>query len=212
MPIGTLINLEWAPSFCSKAFMQTYREGFDACSHSPNSPTIGGNFINWSATAFVQKPYWSPTPLNLNAGFKQFHGIIYGLNSHYLNGVIQVCLKTEVDTHTLTGHIRNDGYNPPLIIEHKGCTNIDVAKALKTSGENVTLDTGYFIFPTWMTPKPQPPDIQMDGRIKIKEITTCGIDETSANNPELVYFNMPSAYGSVIDYYSDLGPNSIIPL
>lgn len=53
------------PSFHSTAFMQAYTKGFDACSHNLNYSTVGpSSFVNWSATAFVQKSYWSPTPLN----------------------------------------------------------------------------------------------------------------------------------------------------
>lgn len=186
------------PSFHSKAFMQAYTTGFDACSHNLNNSTVGhSSFVNWSAIAFVQKPYWSPTPLNLSTGFKQFHAILYRINTQNVYGVIQVCLKSEVDTHTSTGYVTNDGINPPLIIEHKGCTHINVEKALKTSGENVTLDAGYFIFPTWMAPKP--PDIWMSACIKIQKVTTCMGYTQPANNPELVYMDMDEAYRDVFD-------------
>jgi hypothetical protein len=77
--------------------MQAYTKGFDACSHNLNYSTPGpSSFVNWSATAFVQKPYWSSIPLNVSAGFKQFHAILYGVNSNYNNGVIQVCLNSDV--------------------------------------------------------------------------------------------------------------------
>jgi hypothetical protein len=78
----------------------------------------------------------------------------------------------------------------------------DVKNALKTSGENVTLDAGYFIFPTWMAPKP--PDIWMNACIVIKGVTTCGGYTQPANNPELVYMDMRMPYHNVIDYYWDL--------
>jgi hypothetical protein len=115
------------PIFHSKAFMQAYRNGFEACSHNLNYSTVGpSSFVNWSATAFVQKPFWSPTPLNLSDGFKQFHAILYEINTNNVHpnyGLIQVCLNTNVDTHTFTGHIRNDGLTSHYYRTYRMCSS-----------------------------------------------------------------------------------------
>jgi tetratricopeptide (TPR) repeat protein len=77
------------PSFHSKAFMQTYTEGFDACSNNSNDSRI-----KLGTTASVQKPYWTSSNVTVSPDLKKYHLFLDGVDGIFQNGNenLRVCL------------------------------------------------------------------------------------------------------------------------
>ena len=158
------------PSFHSKAFMQAYSEGFDACSGNSNSQSESSGNSDGAFT--VQNPYWIPHDV-YQPGFKNIavfmdrvdtsHRVTYaqicGIECRYVmdkpqSDILKVCLESEVAN-----------------ITHKACHTIDTANELQKSGQGHTgtVNAGVFVFPVAMAPDYK----KIDGCIYVSDVSAC---------------------------------------
>jgi hypothetical protein len=106
--------------------MQTYTEGFDACSHNSNAGSeVDGSFDSGSQR---HQSYWTPTNVTAPSGMTVLHIIFDETDSTFKLG-----------NKGLKACIENANDKGGTIICHP-VRNIPI-------GKNGTVDTGYFIIP-----------------------------------------------------------------